>query len=370
MKIVLFGNAPDNIAAIRYRVIKFAEMLSADGHTCVVCLPSSFKLWERLWERGNRFTKLLYVLQAACRRIAQLRHVPRADAVFFRGSLIPCGFGPPILERFIHLLNPHMVYDLDDAVWARPAGVTSPFLRLVDTDWAWKMCRMCVLGIVGNEYLKSRVAEHNPHVIVIPTCVDMDVHTAKTYSEQAEGPVTLGWTGLHTNLAHLDLIAGVLQDLARRHPIRLMVATGRGYQLDGVDVVNRRWRQADEIEYLQAPDIGLMPLVDSERARGKCAFKALQFMGVGTPCVVSPVGMNVEVIDDGVNGFLAASSGEWHDRLTRLITDPQLRRQMGMAARRTVEERYSHHRHYPAFRDAMETAARATPNTGKGNGTC
>ena len=267
MKIVLFGNAPSNNAGVRYRVVKFADMLSAEGHTCFVCLPSSVRLWQRLWDRGNLLTKLLYIFLAACRRVMQLRHVPGADVVLFRGSLMPHGYGPPLLERIAHWLNPRMVFDIDDAVWEPPAGVSSPFLRLVNMNWAWDMCRMCVHCIVGNDYLKTRIAEHNPHVTVIPTCIDMDRHTAKGYAARDDRPVVLGWTGLHTNLVHMDLIADVLRTLAHEHHIALLVASDRDYHLDGVEVINRRWRQSDEIEYLQTPDIGLMPLVDSERGQ-------------------------------------------------------------------------------------------------------
>ena len=99
MKIVFFGNAATNIAAIRYRVIKFADMLEADGHTCTVCLLSSFDRWERLWDEGNKLTKVLYVLLTTCTRILQLRHVLNADAIIFRGPLVVNGYGPPILER-------------------------------------------------------------------------------------------------------------------------------------------------------------------------------------------------------------------------------------------------------------------------------
>ncbi len=360
MRIVLFGNAATNIAAIRYRVIKFATMLEAEGHTCIVCLPSSFELWEKLWDRGNWLTKILYLLLVIVRRIGQLRHVPGADAVFFRGSVIPYGLGPPVFERCIQLLNPRMIYDIDDAVWERPDGVDSPALRFVDYDWVWKMCGMCVHGIVGNEHLKGHVEKHNPAATVIPTCIDMDLHTAKPYEDtQSPGPVVLGWTGLWTNLTHMDLIAGVLVELAAKHDLLLSVATGRPYHLDGVKVVNHQWEAAHEIDYLQEADIGLMPLMETKSSTGKCSFKALQYMGVATPCVISPVGMNAEVIEDGVNGFLADSPEEWHGKLERLILDAGLRKKMGMAARQTVVEGYSHQVFYPTFKKVMETVAAA-----------
>jgi glycosyltransferase involved in cell wall biosynthesis len=186
----------------------------------------------------------------------------------------------------------------------------------------------------------------------------MDTHTAKPHREEGDRPVILGWTGLYTNLGYLGPIEQVLRDLAARYGILLMIASNRDYRLDGVEVVNRRWVLEHAIDYLQEPDIGLMPLNDSERAKGKCAYKALEFMSVGTPCVISPVGMNTEVVEDGVNGFLAATPDEWTDKLERLIVDRELRRRMGEVARATVQERYAHAVHYPNFKEVLEKAAR------------
>jgi glycosyltransferase involved in cell wall biosynthesis len=354
MKIVFFGNAPEKNAAIRYRVIAFAEMLRAEGHTCIVCLPSSVASRERCFENQSHARKLLYLFAVFLRRIAQLRHVIGADVVFFRGPVFD--YGPPFFERIIHALNPRMVFDIDDAVWEPPAHVDSPFLRFVDLGWMRKMAGMCAHAIVGNGYLEAHVKPLLPNVTIVPTCIDMRRHALKTY-RAPEGPVILGWTGLKDNLGYFDVIADALRTLAARHDIVLSIATGGEFHLDGVRVENQGWTLAREFEYLQRPDIGLMPLTDTPRARGKCAFKALQYMGVGTPCVVSPIGMNAEIIEDGVTGFLAATPGEWIEKLERLILDPDLRERMGRAARKAVQERYAHAVNYPAFKKVIESVA-------------
>ena len=364
MKIVFFGNAATNNAAIRYRVIKFADMLESDGHTCVVCLPSSFHRWERLSDKGNGLSKLLYLLLTTCTRILQLRHVLNADAIIFRGPLVVNGYGPPILERIVRLLNRNMIYDIDDAIWEQPVGVDSPFLKLIDYNWVWKMCRMSTHGIVGNKYLKEHVTPHNPNVTIIPTCIDTDLHTQKEYKEDPEAPIVLGWTGLYTNLVYLDEIADVIQALAKEHNIVLSIATTRPYQLEGVTVQHHHWVHEHEIDYLKEADIGLMPLQDTPRARGKCAFKALEYMGVGTPCVVSPIGMNADIIEQGVTGFLANSPEEWREHLGQLISDHTLRRDMGLRARQVIVERYSHNANYPKMKALLQTIANPPRQTG------
>jgi glycosyltransferase involved in cell wall biosynthesis len=119
------------------------------------------------------------------------------------------------------------------------------------------------------------------------------------------------------------------------------------------------WREETEIEDLSAIDIGLMPLPDDEWAKGKCGLKALQFMAMELPVVTSPVGVNTEIVQDGVNGFLARSDNEWFERLSALIESEERRREVGRAARVTVLERYSvvsQREHYLALLEGLLSA--------------
>lgn len=361
MHIVFFGNASNRIAAIRYRIGTFARMLEAEGHRCTVCLPMSMEEEERYFGNASAPRKCWMLLRVVLRRLVQLRHVPGADAVYFRGPLLP--YGPPILERVIRWINPRLVFDIDDAIWEPPAHVESAFLRLVDFGWTRKMAGLCAHAVVGNELLRDYVAPLNPHVSIIPTCIDMEFHTDKRSGNRGlESPlsikVVLGWTGLKDNLGYLAPIESVLKELAEEHNIVLHIATGKPYALEGVAVENEYWTLDREIDYLQHADIGLMPLHDTPRARGKCAFKALQYMAVGTPVVLSPVGMNTEVVEEGVSGFLADTPEAWKEKLGRLIADPALRERMGRAARERVRARYSHEVYYPVLKGILERVAR------------
>jgi len=227
------------------------------------------------------------------------------------------------------------------------------------------MAGMCRHAIVGNAYLAEYVRPMNSQVTVIPTCIDLEKHVAKE-DYRHDGPVVLGWTGLKDNLGYLDAIAPAIRALAEAYDVKLSVATGRPYTLEGVVVENHYWQLDHEIDYLREADIGLMPLEDTPRARGKCAFKALQYMGVGVPPVLSPVGLNAEVVEDGIHGFLPGSVEEWHDALERLIQDPDLRARMGRAARQRVAEHYSHAVNYPKFKAVMEAVAGTADRPEKG----
>jgi glycosyltransferase involved in cell wall biosynthesis len=104
-----------------------------------------------------------------------------------------------------------------------------------------------------------------------------------------------------------------------------------------------------EIDDLHSFDVGLMPLSDTEWTRGKCAFKAIQYMAAGVPTVASPVGITTDLIQDGVNGFLASSAGEWFTALDRLVRDAELRHRVAVAARQTIEDSYSLDVWWPRF---------------------
>ena len=140
----------------------------------------------------------------------------------------------------------------------------------------------------------------------------------------------------------LSRLTGIFKNVYRQTPFRLKVS-GAAFDVavDGVPVTNVPWSLAEEVSLFNTCDIGVYPLTDDEWSKGKCGFKAIQFMACGVPVVASAVGENVAIIDDGVNGFLATTDAEWESKLLRLLTDAQLRARIAEAGRRTVEERYS-----------------------------
>jgi len=266
-------------------------------------------------------------------------------------------FGPSIFERVVHRLKVPLVFDFDDAIFLRYRSPANGWLSLLKAPGKTRtICRLASHVIVGNKYLAEYARTFNRNVTIVPTTIDTDAYRVGAVRETAV-PV-IGWTGSYSTVQHLDLLRRVLSELARRAPFRLRVIGPSDYRLDGVGVEVLPWRSDTETQDLAEADIGIMPLPDDPWSRGKCACKALQYMGLGIPAVCSPVGINSDLIRDGENGFLANTPEEWITKLTLLLQSTRLRQKLGLAGRKTVEDRFSANSQVPrvhaVFRSAIE----------------
>lgn len=275
--------------------------------------------------------------------------------------------GPPgarvtLLQReFVSTLNTlewatgrPRVLDVDDAIWLRRGG-----------GFAARLARQCDVVVAGNDYLAGWFAQHCDDVEVLPTAVDTGRFVPAPAGAAAAGdrPPAIGWIGTAPNYASLLLWRDALRGLLERQPgLRLRLCAelpppSGAFPADRVDWV--RWSPAAEVPFLQSLDVGLMPLADSPWARGKCAFKMLQYLSCGVPAVVSPVGMNAEVLRQGDVGAGAGSQDEALAELEALLADEARRRSAGAAGRRLVEERYSVEVVAPRLAGILRRAARA-----------
>jgi glycosyltransferase involved in cell wall biosynthesis len=277
--------------------------------------------------------------RAWLRRTQTTRRASEFDIVYlYREAAL---VGPAWLERLARWRNPRFVYDFDDAIWLAYVSPRNRYLSYLKAPGKTKaICRMAAAITVGNETLAEFARRYNPAVTVVPSTVSLREYRPRPHPPVNPVPV-IGWTGSHSSARYLCLVEGALRTLARRRRFRFRVIGIEDYSLDGVDLECRPWRPETEVADLWALDIGIMPLFDDPWAQGKCAMKAIQYLGVGVPAVVSPVGASCDVVGDGVGGFQAASGDQWIEALERLLDDPGLRFRLGSAGRRRVEDHYS-----------------------------
>jgi glycosyltransferase involved in cell wall biosynthesis len=235
--------------------------------------------------------------------------------------------------------NPKIIFDFDDAVMFREQKFRQPlsgksfqkFLRTMNH---------CAAVVAGNDFLACFASACVQRVVVLPTAIDLTKYKLK---KPAGGlGLTIGWVGLSDGLPYLQFIQPALQRLSERFPgLKLRVISDKPLQLDGVVVENETWRADTEQANLASFDIGIMPLWDSLWTRGKCGYKILQYMGVGTAVVASAVGANNQIVNHGENGFLATTQDDWVRSISALVENAELRNNFGLRGRELVERSYS-----------------------------
>ena len=332
------GRAPSQ----RFRFEQYLDELTAHGHYYRLAPFLSVATWDILYKPGYAVAKALGILSGFVRRVGLLFVVPSYDFVFVHREAAP--IGPPVFEWFIaKVLGKKIIYDFDDAIWL--ANTSEANKIAAGLKWHHKVadiCRWAYKNSCGNAYLAHYAWQFNSNAVVNPTTIDT-VHLHNQVRDQAApGRLVIGWTGTHSTLKYLDQVVPVLAKLeAEGLDFEFRVISNQQPALPLRSLVFMPWRKDTEITDLLGFHLGLMPLEDDLWAKGKCAFKALQYMALGIPALVSPVGMNTEVVQHGQNGFVCATDAEWEVSLRQLLLDVDLRQRMGSAARDTVEQRYS-----------------------------
>jgi glycosyltransferase involved in cell wall biosynthesis len=295
------------------------------------------------------------VAKAYVKRISALWHTKKYDLVWLEYEALP--WLPTWMEMVLGLSRVPYVVDYDDAIFHRYDLHHNRLIRFILGRKIDRIMEGSQLVIVGNQYLAERALSVGAkRVEILPTVVDATRYQPQ-YNAQP-GVVTIGWIGSPSTQSYLDIALGALTKLSEMgKQIRLVVVGGNLKVQANLSIVNIQWSEAGEVGAIQSFDVGVMPLLDSPWERGKCGYKLIQYMACGKPVVASPVGVNREIVEHGINGFLAGDEEEWVSYLLRLIEDPLLRMEMGRKGRAKMVAEFSLELASPRLLALMRSAA-------------
>jgi glycosyltransferase involved in cell wall biosynthesis len=248
-----------------------------------------------------------------------------------------------------------LVYDVDDSVMYTSAGDENSRRRARFSATA----HAADLVVCGNQFLADEASRVTNRILVVPTCINTEAYRPGLATSKSQ-PLTVGWTGSRSTNAYLNEILPALSQLHGHVQLKIISDTVEGLDFTRLGHVPHTfvpWSPKCEIPETATFDVGLMPLPDNRWTQGKCGFKALQYMALGIPAVCSPVGVNRDIIHDGVDGFFAATHQDWFPIVARLLKDSFLREAIGRAGRRRVEAAFSLATHGPRFVRAIEKVA-------------
>ncbi len=260
----------------------------------------------------------------------------RYDLVFLQKKLLT-----PWEALLLRKMAKRVVYDFDDAVYIRDHPERGDDYRSLSRYIKFLFTvKGADLVIAGNRILAGEAERLNRRVVVLPSGVPASDVPQKDY-QRVNSEFILGWVGGGGNLHHLEILENVLRRLSVRYPIQMYVLSDRSLQMDGVKVKNIPWDLQTETHYIALFDAGLMPLPKNRWTEGKCAYKALQYMAASVVPVVSDVGINRDVVRDGIEGLVVREPEGFYQAIERLILDRNLCRSLGQNARKRVLKEFS-----------------------------
>lgn len=310
-----------------------AALVESPDHVCVRYRLSAFR---PALEAAGWKLDLLPLPKRPLARLSLLRHLRWADAVLVQRKLIP-----RLEVNLLRRAAQKLLFDFDDAVWLRdsyaPKGLDAPrrFYRFAAITHAADRV------LAGNEYLAAaaRLNTRADRVTLVPTCVEPADYPVATH---AGDRVRLVWVGSASTLKGLDRFRPTLEAVGKAVPgLTLRLVCDQFLSFDHLKVERVNWKQDTEAADIAACDIGIAWVPDDRWSLGKCGLKVLQYQSAGLPVVANPVGVQADMVRDGVTGFQATTADEWVAAVKKLAADATLRRTLGANGRRQVADRYS-----------------------------
>jgi glycosyltransferase involved in cell wall biosynthesis len=340
-------------ASSRLRSYQYIHFLARFGIEARVFPLFGDTYIKNLYTSGRR--KKTEVFQAYLLRVAQLLRARHFDLLWIEKELFP--WLPAWGESLFNIFGIPYVVDYDDAIFHNYDLHPNRLVRFCLGTKIDQVMRRAAVVIVGNDYLGDRARRAGAkRVENLPTVVDLNRY--QVAPKTRETPFTIGWIGSPMTAKYLNLIWQALYEMCNNGKAKVVLVGSGRIISEGVPVEIRPWLEKREVEEIQSFDIGIMPLPDEPWTRGKCGYKLIQYMACGLPVVASPVGVNQQIVEHDVNGFLASNTAEWEMALNKLSDSPFLRAKMGRAGRKKVEERYNIQVTAPRLAEILRSAAK------------
>ncbi|MGQ9368776.1 glycosyltransferase [Azospirillum sp. ST 5-10] len=353
MRVLLLSRYARLGSSSRLRYYQFLPELAARGIQVDVSPLLPDRYLSALYESGKRPVEL--AARSFVTRILRMLSTRRYDLLWVEKELLP--WLPYGFERLLLAWAPPYVIDYDDAWFHVYDSHPHVAVRTVLGDKLDRLMRGAALVTVGNAYLAARaLAAGARRVEVFPTVVSLSRYGEPLPAPRSD-PLTVGWIGSPVTARYLELVQGPLRRLCGEGRVRLVLVGANDNAVPTLAASRLDWREDTEVDQIKGFDIGIMPLSNTRWERGKCGYKLIQYMACAKPVIASPVGVNREIVEPGVNGFLAETPEDWYEAVMTLGRDDGLRHAMGAAGRSKVEHEYSLEGVVPRLAEALRSAA-------------
>jgi len=334
---------PEGYAASqRLKYEQYFDSWREAGYEITVSPFFDLDTWKILYEDGFLIKKVVSTFRGYYRRFLDLFRLKKYDRIYV------CMWVTPLIDSFFERaflnLSRFLIFDFDDAIHTQQDPNNKNFFKKIFKGQ--KKIKLLIKNansvITSSPFNLDYCIEHNKYNYA--TYIPCSLNTKRFIPSKRDNTkknISLGWTGTFTSSAYLDSIKDILESACLEFNLKLILITNFDYEIPGIDLEVIRWKKNSEIEDLHQIDIGLYPLIESPWALGKGGLKVLQYMSLGIPSISSNFGTAQHIVKDGINGFLVDTKDEWIDRISLLVNDEKLRKEMGKNARNHIKLNYS-----------------------------
>lgn len=336
MRVLYFTKYSRQGASSRLRSYQYFPKLEEQGIHVEVSPLFNDNYLSKIYK--GETPKLLVVI-AYLKRLVAIFKISNHNLIIIEYELLP--YLPSIFERILALLKIKYIVDYDDAIFHNYDKHPNKLIRKclgnkIDSVMKYSSC-----VIAGNAYLAERAYKARAkHIEIIPTVIDQARYREKKNFSNIK--LKIGWIGSPSTFSYLKSVSTILEQFGQDKNIEIHVVGSKEIlRLKYAKEIYYEWQENTEVDVIVNFDVGIMPLENTLWAKGKCAYKLIQYMACGIPVIASPVGMNNQVVDHGENGFLAETDEEWKYALNALYKNPELQKKMGENGIKKINEIYN-----------------------------
>ena len=315
---------PYNTAAgQRLKYEQYFDHWKADGYEIQISSFINYSDWFFLYKKGHFLKKFKSILLGYFKRIRDLFILNQFDLVYIFMWVTP--LGNALFEKLYLHYSKKVIFDLEDNLLVNnnlskknnPNKIISLFKSPDKQLTLIKESDYVITSSPELEKMCRRINKKN-NAKFITSSVDINKFVPKNYSNKK---VVIGWTGTFSSKEYLESIEGILQELAIENQFELHIISNFEYELPNVDLKVKEWSIDEEVEQMQALDIGLYPLPRNDWVQGKSGLKAIQYMAFGIPTIATKVGNTPNIITNRQEGILVNNKEECITALKELILD-------------------------------------------------
>ena len=336
MKVLYLTKYSRNGASSRLRSYQYFPFLEAKG-IAVTVSPFFDEAYLINLYCGKSTTKSK-LIKFYLKRFFTLFSIYKYDKIVIEKELFPYFFS--WFEKVLWLFKVKYTVDYDDAIFHNYDLSTNKLISVLLKNKINNVMKYSSCVIAGNSYLAERAKVSGAKkIVLLPTVINLDLYSPK--KNYASSKIVIGWIGSPSTFKYIKNSQSVFSKVLQNQNVELHIVGAKENLGLGENVKFLKWTEASEVALISKFDIGIMPLENTPWELGKCSYKLIQYMGCGIPVVASAVGMNKEVVDEGINGFLVLREEEWIKKLALLINDSELRESLGKMGRIKVESQFS-----------------------------